>query len=46
MKTIIKVMEKLTGYKPTKEETKDALIGLAHFWIFVIIIMFAIYIFE
>lgn len=45
MKTIINVLEKLTGYKPNNEETKDALIGLACCWIFVLIGMFAIYIF-
>ena len=45
MKTIINVLEKLTGYKPTNEEAKEATIGLVCCWIFTAIGIFAVYIF-
>ena len=46
MKTIINVLEKLTGYKTTTNEMAESILGLILAWIVIIMGVVTIYIFE
>lgn len=46
MKTIINVLENLTGYKPNTKEAIESLLGVILMWIAVVMALFVMYIFE